>query len=127
MKDLDNLQILIVEDDKNLQSYYSGMIDYLGIKRDNVYQATSVAAALEMLDHMDFDGALLDMVLGDGVGLQVGKRCVDKKIPVVFITGVDDDFNYLMMYGLGWIIKKPAPIVAVKRALKYFSECSCEC
>ena len=114
------MNILVVEDSAALNKLYCSQLDLLGV--ESVVSFKNITEAKTAIEHIPFDGAFLDLVLPDGSGIEVGKLCQNKGIPVVFITGMADEYNDMLMLDIGWILRKPVPITALKRSLTYFKE-----
>ena len=117
---MDNLKVLVVEDNESINRILCMQLDVLGVS--NIVSFRSIQEAKLAIENMPFDGAFLDLVLPDGSGIEVGKLCVEYKIPVVFITGMDDEYNEMLMLDIGWVLRKPVPVTALKRAVTYFRE-----
>jgi len=87
-------KILIVEDDDDMRSNLSNVVAEI----DSIVPLTapSQAEADRMSDNAVLKGAIIDLRLPDGDGVEVGKRLREKfgnDLPVVFITGFAADFR----------------------------------
>lgn len=108
-------KILIVEDDDDMRSNLSSVVSDI----DSIVPVTapSQAEADRISDDMLIKGAIIDLRLPDGDGVELGKRLRDKfgpDLPVVFISGFVDDFRETLKQVLGLdgvkLLEKPFPI-----------------
>jgi CheY-like chemotaxis protein len=108
-------KILIVEDDDDMRSNLSSVVSDI----DSIVPLTapSQAEADRMSDNAQLKGAIIDLRLPDGDGVELGKRLRDKfgnDLPVVFITGFAADFreNLEQVLGLDGVnlLEKPFAI-----------------
>ena len=115
------MTILVVDDDRTIRLLMETILSRLGVK--NILLCTSKEDALGILSRdVKIDGAILDLVLVDGTGLDVAKACHLKDIPVVFCTSTNDLHNSSLMYSYGWVLSKPVLLHAIERACDYFSK-----
>ncbi len=112
------LSVLVVDDDISIRGYMSASLKGIGV--GNVYLSETVEEAGTMLDKHDLHGAFVDLVLQRGSGLDVGRIMQQQGVPVVFCTGVDDEFNLTQMHEIGWVLPKPVRMAGLKRALEAF-------
>lgn len=80
--------ILFVEDDKTIAS---GLIYAMEEAGYTVTHCKSVGTALEKIGRVQFDLALLDMQLPDGLGKEIGGLLKKLQTPVIYLTIVDDE------------------------------------
>lgn len=80
--------ILFAEDDNAIAS---GLIYAMEGEGYTVTHCKSVKAALEETGRVQFDLALLDMQLPDGLGKEIGRKLKDLQTPVIYLTIVDDE------------------------------------
>ena len=82
------MKILIVDDDATLVNGMKFLLDFRNIPSAT---ATSVSNAERLLDEEEISLICTDWNLGDGTGLDVLQYATNKNIPVVFLTGHDED------------------------------------
>lgn len=112
------MNILILDDDRAMRVIMDTMITKVGAY--TTLPCSNIADALSLIERHRIDGAFLDLVLRDGIGLQVAEACRNQGIPVVFCTSSHDIHNLNLMYEYGWVIEKPIQLSAVDRSIKYF-------
>ena len=94
------IKILVAEDDKALNELVCSMLIRKG------YSAVSCAdglAALQKLEDGGFDMVISDVMMPnmDGFALAEAIRLMDKQIPILFMTALDDKPSKQRGYGLG--------------------------
>lgn len=82
------MKILIVDDDV---TFVNGMKFFLELRNIPAATATSVSNAKRLLYEEEIFLICTDWDLGDGTGLDVLQYALSKNIPVVFLTGHDED------------------------------------
>ncbi len=94
------IAILFVEDDSVIST---GLIYSLKQEGYTVYHCKNYKEAIKAIDHISFDLALLDLSLPDGSGYELCKRIKEKdqKLPVIFLTALDDEVNVVMGLDIG--------------------------
>lgn len=93
------MKILFVEDDKIIAS---GLCYSLTQEGYSVEHCLDVASAKVMIDECSFDLAILDLSLPDGSGYDICKLIKENdKIPVIFLTAIDDEVNVVMGLDMG--------------------------
>lgn len=80
--------ILFLEDDNTIAS---GLIYAMEEEGYRVTHCKSVTAAREEINRAQFDLALLDMQLPDGLGKEIGGLLKKLQTPVIYLTIVDDE------------------------------------
>ena len=80
--------ILFVEDDASIAS---GLLYAMEQEGYTVTHCKNVSAAFVKTEEMQFDLALLDMQLPDGTGKKIGEKMKALRIPVIYLTIVDDE------------------------------------
>jgi len=118
------LNILVAEDNILNQRINQNVFKHLG------YEVTIVSNGTEILEHMKsrkFDIIFMDLVMPvmDGIATIGEIRKKDKKIPVIAITGVDEEYRKkeALAAGINELIVKPLKVDTVKQILiKWFSE-----
>ena len=111
------MKILVVEDDLSLRKYMNLALTGLGAE---VLEADDWHSTMNAIDGHHIDGAFLDLVLQRGSGLDIARHLVEMNIPVVFTSGVSDEYNLSQMHELGWVLSKPVRVTGLKRALAMF-------
>ena len=114
-----DLIILVVEDNKSTMFIMEHILTQLGVGR--VITAATWHEVQSKIEGQKVDGAFLDLVLQHGSGLDVARSMRALKVPVIFTSGVTDEYNIKQMYELGFVIAKPASMQAISRGLMYFA------
>lgn len=112
------LTVLVVDDDISIRSMVESLMLSMGV--GHVFTAATWKEAEAICGTAKVSGAILDLVLQRGSGIDIGRDCAARNIPVVFATSMADEFNDAQMLELGWIIRKPVRLAALHRALDYF-------
>lgn len=117
-------RILLVEDNPADAEFIAERLKHHNLLQNEVVHVSSLNGALERLQSREFDAVLLDLRLPDGAGLEclraVCERAID--VPVVVITGVDDDSLALSCIAEGaqdYIQKDEIPTQDLNRAVSY--------
>jgi CheY-like chemotaxis protein len=84
-RELDGLSILVVEDEVIFATETACAIVAAG--GSVVGPAYSLAEAFEMIDGVEFDGALLDLNLRNEKVFSLADVLADRGVPIVFVTG----------------------------------------
>lgn len=109
--------VLVAEDDENLRHLYRTALTMSGYQ---VREARSGFEALRMLDSSPVDIVVLDLMLPGVDGFMVREELAAhvKPIPIVVVTGVGGDLDYL---GVPCLLRKPISadqlVHAVRRCL----------
>jgi len=116
------MNILLVEDHRLVADAMQIMLKQLG-PNVNVVACYSTQHALSILDeHAQFDLILSDLIMPgiDGLGLLVGLNNRGVRVPVVLITGVEDERAVRNAYdnGAAGYISKSLPSVELINGLK---------
>jgi diguanylate cyclase (GGDEF)-like protein len=120
-------RILLVEDnpaDARL------MVEYLtdaGAGAVELQHADRISAALKSLNEQSFDVVLLDLSLPDGSGLDTVLRicAADPQMPVIVLTGLEDDVLALAAVHAGaqdYLVKGQVDGMGIARAIRYAVE-----
>lgn len=80
--------ILVVEDDASISAALKYALEKEGY---HMTHCRNIADALKKTILSDFDLALLDMQLPDGLGKEVASRLMSHNIPIIYVTVVDDE------------------------------------
>ena len=91
-------RILVVEDDVNLAEGIRYALEKEGFLVD---LAGSVKDAQYLLNDKIFDLMILDVMLPDGSGYDLCRRCDLKKTPAIFLSACDEEVNIVMGLDLG--------------------------
>jgi DNA-binding response OmpR family regulator len=115
-----DLRIIVVDDDDLLVKYMEAMLTQLGV--GSVTTAENFYQVQDKLREGQYDGAFLDLVLQHGSGLDVGRSLKAHGIPVIYCSGVTDEYNIRQMYQIGFVFSKPITMYHLNRGLEYFSQ-----
>lgn len=114
-------RILIIEDDKAIQSSVKYYLESEGFRLDC---ASSLAEGEQMLDKSEYDLLLLDVSFRESNGFDFYKK-LDKRIPTIFLTALDDEKDIVKGFELGAndYITKPFHarelLMRIKNVLRY--------
>lgn len=91
---------LIIEDDEDIIELVSSTISGLGFK---VRSITDGMLGLEVARSEEFDLIVLDLMLPSMEGSEICRRIreTNKKVPIVLVTGVNDELHKVMLLELG--------------------------
>ncbi len=114
--------ILIVDDDSLNLKLIDAYLGELGFK--NVSLANNGVDAIKKLQ-MKFDLILLDIGLPDINGIelciQIRKLPHGKNVPIIAITGFDDEINEeCIAAGMNTVIKKPITLTTLKNTINQY-------
>ena len=118
-----NLTVLAVDDNDTIRLFMDKALTQLGCGR--VIVAPSMTEAKKLVNIEDLDGVFLDLVLQYGSGLDLARIFRGHKVPVIFCSGVTDEYNIKQMYDLGFVFSKPIHMHMLNRGLKYFKSLKC--
>ena len=113
-------KILLVEDDAMIAS---GLKYALEMEKYEVVHVTNVKDALDTINSNNFNLAILDMQLPDGIGFNVNEKLRLTDTAVIFLTVVDDENNIVKAFedGAADYVVKPFRVrellARVKRTL----------
>jgi CheY-like chemotaxis protein len=112
-------RILVVDDEEAIAEYFRII---LSAEQYEVTVVASLQRAIEMFtrDHLKFDTVLLDMMLGDGTGLDLYRRVREMRpdLPVVVCTGfAENDSLELIREDGHEVLLKPCTRHEVLRAV----------
>ena len=114
-------RILIIEDDKVIQNSVKYYLENEGFKLDC---ASSLTDGEQMLIKNEYDLLLLDVSFRESNGFDFYKH-LDRKIPTIFLTALDDEKDIVKGFELGAndYITKPFHarelLMRIKNVLKY--------
>lgn len=114
-----DLTILVVEDNDAIRFFMESALTQMGVGM--VITAATWYEVQQKIEGKEIDGAFLDLVLQHGSGLDVARSLKALKVPVIFCSGVTDEYNIKQMYGLGFVFSKPVHLHMINRGLEYFS------
>lgn len=112
------LTVLIVEDEPTQRMMMEKTLRYC--RSLNVLSAASVDEAKQLLKEHRIDGAILDLVLARGSGLEVAALVRELEVPVFFVTSTDDAHNIHLMNEYGLVLSKPPTLPGLFRVLEFF-------
>ncbi|MGN0413060.1 MAG: response regulator transcription factor [Lachnospiraceae bacterium] len=113
-------KILLVEDDAMIASGIKYALEMEGYEATHV---TNIKDALDIITEINFDLAILDMQLPDGIGFDVSDKLKTTTTAIIFLTVVDDENNIVKAFedGAADYVVKPFRIrellARVKRTL----------
>lgn len=113
-------KILLVEDDAMIASGIKYALEMEGYEATHV---TNIKDALELISKINFDLAILDMQLPDGIGFDVSDKLKTTTTAIIFLTVVDDENNIVKAFedGAADYVVKPFRIrellARIKRTL----------
>lgn len=92
-------RILIAEDEPSLRDI---LCDYFRSRGDEPIPAKDGPEALELAEHTQFDGVLLDIMMPGLNGLSVCRALRrESDVPIIFLTALSDEEDKLLGYELG--------------------------
>ena len=91
-------RILLVEDDTMIAS---GILYALETEGDETNHATRIKDARSLIEHYNFDLAIIDMQLPDGTGFDVSEIFKNNATSVIFLTVVDDENTIVRAFDEG--------------------------
>ena len=88
-----NIRVLIVEEDEIDATFVTRLLASCPDHTFVVDHARSLSDASEKLSGSDYDVALMELSLPDAVGLEAFEkiRALDARLPIVMLTGMDDE------------------------------------
>ena len=113
-----NLTVLVVDDNDTIRMYMDKALTQLGVGR--VITASCMTDVKTKIALDELDGVFLDLVLQYGSGLDLARIFRSHKVPVIFCSGVTDEYNIKQMYELGFVFNKPIHMYMLNRGLRYF-------
>lgn len=106
-------KVLVVDDDKVIRQLIE-----ISLRRENIHvtQANCGETALELLNTNSFDLVILDILMDgiDGYEVLTQLRRKDPDIPVIILSGRDEDYDKVLGFGFGaddYVTKPFRPIV----------------
>lgn len=98
------LKILLAEDDKGSSDLFRWVIKQQAHELETV---PSRARAFDLLQAQEFDVAIVDVRLSDGVAFDVIQACLDNNITVIAISANDTYHHDAQQYGARQFLTKP--------------------
>jgi serine/threonine protein kinase/CheY-like chemotaxis protein len=120
----DVLRILLVDDDEVDRLMVRRTLERSGA-RFELKEAVDVTGGREVLRAGRFDCALLDYDLPDGVGLDILDDALAARVPVIMLTGLDDEAFGVQAVQRGaqdYMIKTEATSRSLSRAIRHAIE-----
>lgn len=108
-------RVLLVEDEPLVNQLIEDMLDELGY--ETLRAPTDLSSATEMAKSERFDLAILDMVIDDGNTFSIAGLLDARKVPFIFVTGLDTSKVGDKLGGL-IVLKKPFGAAALDAALQ---------
>ncbi len=113
--------ILVVDDEAKIREFIGIFLMAEGFC---VLEAANGASALAVINRENIDLVVLDVMLPDISGMEVCRKIRETSdVPIIFLTALTDDDNYLVAYGSGGdgYMTKPVKasilVASVKRML----------
>jgi two-component system, cell cycle sensor histidine kinase and response regulator CckA len=124
---LDGIRVLLVEDNPGDARLFSELVRDAGGGQWTLVQADRLSAALERMKREPFDVLLLDLSLPDADGLEtvIRARAEAPKIPIVVLTGHDDQALAVRAVRAGaqdYLVKGRLDGELLIRSIRYASE-----
>lgn len=117
-------QILLVEDNPGDAAFIREFMTQPQGLENRITHATTIADAVAQLNALSFDAILLDLRLPDGVGVDCVRalRAVGGDVPIVVVTGIDDDSTAFACIAAGaqdYIRKAEIQAQTLNRSVSY--------
>jgi len=86
-------RILVVEDNPSDAELVLEILEDVDVTLECIEHATTLSAAIDKLGKESFDAIILDLGLPDGFGIDCIRtiRAIKRDVPIVVLTGIDDD------------------------------------
>lgn len=116
--------LLLVEDNPADADLVEELLELAGDNRYTIVRATRISDAVEKLNTQRVDVVLLDLRLPDGTGLSTLQsiRATDQQIPIVVLTGTDDESLAMSCINAGaqdYLCKGELRPASLRRAIGY--------
>ncbi len=109
--------VLLVEDNPVIAMNTEALLLDLGV--EDVRTAGSVGEALDLIETMAFDFAILDFKLGDDENsLPIAQRLSGTGTPIAFATGLGDDWDLPEGFGTAVTLRKPYGFQDLERVIR---------
>lgn len=105
------MRILVVDDDAIIAMDTAEILQMAG--HEVVGPATTVAQALDMIDEMPVDAAVLDIKLGHEMVWPVAQRLMERRAPFVFLSGFGSAYETPEALRQAPRIEKPVRVEAL--------------
>ena len=124
---LDGIRVLLVEDNPGDARLFTELVKDTGAGQWTMVQVDRLSAALERLSRESFDVMLLDLTLPDADGLDtlIRAHAEAPKIPIVVLTGHDDEALAVRAVRAGaqdYLVKGRMDGDLLVRSIRYASE-----
>jgi DNA-binding LytR/AlgR family response regulator len=116
--ELQGLRILIVEDNFLIAEELRELLSQRGC--EVVGPASRVVQGLDLVNHHDLSGAVLDINLGDEDCFPIAAALLEREVPFVFLTGYGDRGSMPASYAEVPMLPKPVDalrLVSTARAV----------
>lgn len=116
--------LLLVEDNPADADLVEELLEQAGGENYRIIRATRISDAVEKLGRSQVDVVLLDLRLPDGAGVATLRaiRAVDQRVPVVVLTGTDDEELAMSCIYAGaqdYLAKSEIKPITLRRAIGY--------
>jgi DNA-binding response OmpR family regulator len=120
---VDPIRVLIVEDEIEAARLVTRRLSYYPSARFEVTHVPDLGSAFQRIEHEEFDVMILDLGLPDAEGFDtIASACgIARHLPIVVLTGADDDEMSLQAIRAGaedYLIKPLTDVRPVARALR---------
>ena len=113
--DITGLKVLIVEDEALVSMLLEDLLDDLGCKVAGT--AASVAKAMEVVDGVELDCAVIDMNLAGESSRPVAEALTAKGVPFIIVSGYGEG-GVRQDYPSAVVVGKPFQMEDLRRALE---------
>jgi len=116
--------ILLVEDNPADADFVEELLEQTDTERYTILRSTRISDAVDKLEKNQVDVVLLDLRLPDGAGLSTlhSIRAVDQNVPVVVLTGTEDEALAMSCIHAGaqdYLCKGEIRSASLRRAIGY--------
>lgn len=122
--DISQIRVLVIEDNPAEAKFLKTVLYENTTAKFRVETANRLATGLERLKAGDIDVIMLDLSLPDGQGIDTFRRvqCVTPTVPIIVLTGLDDESVALEAVKSGaqdYLVKGEVPPTWLARAIRY--------
>jgi PAS domain S-box-containing protein len=124
---LDGIRVLLVEDNPGDARLFTELLRDANAEQLKVVQVDRLSAAVDRLNSESFDVMLLDLSLPDASGMETLERAraYSPKVPIVVLTGYDDEALAMRAVRAGaqdYLVKGRVDGELLVRSIRYASE-----
>lgn len=92
-RNIESSRVLIVDDDPAFGEVFIDTFRSIGIRKENIFYAPTIAQARRHLASSEVDFALINLLLGDGHGLTLVQEMRGLKVQIAVVTGMSADVS----------------------------------